>query len=579
MRILRTKLHRRAVAPAIALFVLCAVCATATTAGAAISRDLIATNANSKNVSKLSLSSSTGLLSSSFGPVLSSSFPRTIAVAPDGRTFYTANHTIPSMSRWSIADAGAYATVAPDVALSAASPAFSSLTPDGRFLYVTSSFFDGGLTTLRVQPDGSLAVLGVTPISGNGSSISVTPDGGRLYTCSTNGFYGFSVGADGSLTGLAGFPLTGAEYRCAALAITPDGHYLIATDNSTEKITSYAIGADGSLTRAAPWTLTGGINPEELAMAPNGRTAYAQNVGSGVIPGTISAFSIGADGALTHVGTDVTTSPAATFTPATAVSPDGRHVVSFAKSTGNNLRVFSTGADGSLAEVAGSPFASGGDNTVGDARQGIAFIPNQGPSATLVATGSSKTRTFTATGGDSDGSVVSYRWAFGDGSTATTTDAFTAHTYAADGEYTATVAPVDDENCSATDIYDGRRLLCNAAAGATGSVAIDALPPTITDAKLSKKRFKPGRKGTLLRYRISENAKITLTIKRRVGRKYRKAGTITFSTTVGSRSKRITGKLKGRKLKRGKYQLSIDATDSSGNTSARRTLRFVVLRS
>ncbi|RXK46279.1 PKD domain-containing protein [Halorientalis pallida] len=53
---------------------------------------------------------------------------------------------------------------------------------------------------------------------------------------------------------------------------------------------------------------------------------------------------------------------------------------------------------------------------------------------------------------DPDGSIESYEWAFGDGSTAT--GAFTTHAYTAPGEYTATLTVTDDDGATATAIVN-----------------------------------------------------------------------------------------------------------------------------
>lgn len=54
-----------------------------------------------------------------------------------------------------------------------------------------------------------------------------------------------------------------------------------------------------------------------------------------------------------------------------------------------------------------------------------------------------ETITFDAGGSDADGPVAEYRWAFGDGSTTTTTDPTVDHTYAGSGEYDVTLTVAD----------------------------------------------------------------------------------------------------------------------------------------
>jgi gliding motility-associated-like protein len=59
--------------------------------------------------------------------------------------------------------------------------------------------------------------------------------------------------------------------------------------------------------------------------------------------------------------------------------------------------------------------------------------------------------TFTTIG---NGNIASYEWAFGDGSTTTTTISTVTHAYAAFGTYTATVKAIDAGGCFATSRYD-----------------------------------------------------------------------------------------------------------------------------
>jgi PKD repeat protein len=88
---------------------------------------------------------------------------------------------------------------------------------------------------------------------------------------------------------------------------------------------------------------------------------------------------------------------------------------------------------------------------VGVGPREVAITPDQPPvaafSATAAAAGQASSFDASASS-DPHGSVASYRWHFGDGSTATTTSPMTTHTYASATTYTVTVTETDLEGCS-----------------------------------------------------------------------------------------------------------------------------------
>jgi len=89
----------------------------------------------------------------------------------------------------------------------------------------------------------------------------------------------------------------------------------------------------------------------------------------------------------------------------------------------------------------------------GGGGSGSGDTPNQAPVATFQVDAASGAApllvTFDASGSsDSDGTIVSYRWTFGDGQSAT--GASTTHTYASNGSYTATLTVTDDSGATAS---------------------------------------------------------------------------------------------------------------------------------
>lgn len=98
------------------------------------------------------------------------------------------------------------------------------------------------------------------------------------------------------------------------------------------------------------------------------------------------------------------------------------------------------------------PRAGSGGGDGGDGGDGGS--DNAAPTATVSASPSSpdvdETVTFDASGSsDSDGSIASYDWDFGDGSSAT--GATVTHSYGSSGQYTASVTVTDDDGATGND--------------------------------------------------------------------------------------------------------------------------------
>jgi len=183
-----------------------------------------------------------------------------------------------------------------------------AISPDGRFVYVAGNSADSLLVFSRDAATGRLTQLTGTagcirpnrtdcaPVTGldGPSAIVVAPDGTSLYVASSAGtLTSFKRDvATGTLTQLplgvgclsdgelGGCTAVGGLARASALAITPDGHTLIAAGTDDDAVLSFRRDpASGALTRVScvgspatagctPSTLIGG--PRGLVMRPSG---------------------------------------------------------------------------------------------------------------------------------------------------------------------------------------------------------------------------------------------------------------------------------------------------------------------
>jgi predicted phage tail protein len=117
---------------------------------------------------------------------------------------------------------------------------------------------------------------------------------------------------------------------------------------------------------------------------------------------------------------------------------------------------------------------------------------------------------------------------------------------------------------SASTFRVGRRLT---------ALKAQAAPPTAA-ATPAKAKAVPA--GTVLRYRLSEAATVTVDILPSKGTKF--LARLTRRAKAGARSLAFTGRMKGRTLKPGSYRMRVRATDAAGNRSAARTVPFRIVK-
>ncbi|HEY1286016.1 MAG TPA: hypothetical protein VGF04_08000 [Solirubrobacterales bacterium] len=97
-------------------------------------------------------------------------------------------------------------------------------------------------------------------------------------------------------------------------------------------------------------------------------------------------------------------------------------------------------------------------------------------------------------------------------------------------------------------------------------------------------RGKRVKHGTKFTYTLSEPARVKIAIERRApkrrkgGRRFAKATTLTSRKGAGRQSTSFSGRVRGRGLKPGRYRATIVATDGAGQTSAPRRINFRILR-
>jgi hypothetical protein len=238
------------------------------------------------------------------------------------------------------------------------------LSSDGRYLLAVDAG-SNQISVLRIKPGGSLQPVGGGPVSSNGvDPVSVAVHGDLVYVAnagtpvSTGGtnYTGFRLNPGGHLRPLAGSTVTLPDAsQPGDVLFSPDGGKLIGTRVATSLIDSFTVGGDGLLTAApgSPSTAQG-LGPFGSEFRPtNAAQLYVTNAHDGTNAGTVSAFAVGADGALTTIGAspfpDNQTAPCWV-----EISHDGQHLFAVNTASGS-ISSYSIATGGSLTLLQSTP--------------------------------------------------------------------------------------------------------------------------------------------------------------------------------------------------------------------------------
>lgn len=246
----------------------------------------------------------------------------------------------------SLSPAGAVATGGTGTGGGLGNQGAVTLTDDGRWLLVVNAG-SNDVSVFAVRPDG-LELTDRTP-SGGTQPISVTAHGGLVYVLNAGGdgnIAGFSLGNDGSLTGLAGSvrPLSAAGVGPAQIGFGRGGGVLAVTEKASNTITTYLIGPDG-LPSAPIANPSAGQTPFGFSFDHRGRLVVSEAFGGAVDASTTSLYEVRADGTLQVLDAAVpTTESAACWI---IISQNGRYAYTTNAGSGS-LSGYRIGSRGNL---------------------------------------------------------------------------------------------------------------------------------------------------------------------------------------------------------------------------------------
>lgn len=405
------------------------------------------------------------------------STPEAVAITPDGTEALVVDKT--NNSIWIVNTL--FNTLLGSIPVNGSEPVAIAISPDGNEAIVA----DSGSAQISVI---NLITRSVNEVSvgTDPTAVAFTPDGSLAFIANSgsNSVSVFNVSQGSVVNTLSLGAGTGPD----ALSVTPNGSDVWVAEGSSGQVIplivsnvetsgSGSIGAGGSDIGQA---ISVGVQPDALAVTPNGQALLVANAGSGTIT-PISLSGSPTPENPVDVGTSI--SPTSGRPDALAVVPSGGTLL---VADGAN----STVDEYTLATGSGAvalSFSSSVALSNASAPEGLAVIPDQHPVATFtVAPGlAPQASVFNASGSLApSSSIVSYAWTFGDGSSAVTTTPIESHVYSQPGTYEASVVETDANGGSTTGIYTGQT--ASASGGSSASFAKSftisgsPLPPSVS---------------------------------------------------------------------------------------------------
>jgi YVTN family beta-propeller protein len=510
--------------------------------------------------------------------------PHGVAITPDGLRAYVANTLDNTVSAIDVPTRQIVGSPIPV----GESPHGIAIAPDGLHALVANQQ-TGENSVSVIDTRANQTVGSPIPVGAGPSSIAITPDGSQAYVANMGGTV--SV-IDLRTNQTVGSPIT-VGTGAAGIAITPDRARVYVTNHLDDTVSVI----DTATNQVVGTPIPAGDDPEPIAITPDGSRVIV----GGYNPDTVTIIDTATNQPL---GSPI---PLGLSPNGIAVTPDG-------------ARAYLTNDDDSMTGPAILDVRTGqvtnGAIVLNNFTSGVAIVPNQPPRAAFTnpAAFSSRPMNFNATGStDPDGTIASYDWSFGDGSSALGAGPAPSHTFGL-GTFQVGLTLTDNEGCSARFVFTGQTASCSGGPVAAAGTNLVTGParPALTRVSQSARRWKTGTTlpqisrrrrlpvGTTFRFTLNEAARVRFAYTqarpgRRVGRrcvpltkrnKSRRAckrtvtaGVLTFNGQRGANRVRFKGRITRRKkLRPGRYTLVMTARDAGGVASAPRRLSFTIVK-
>jgi 6-phosphogluconolactonase (cycloisomerase 2 family) len=291
-----------------------------------------------------------------------------LAVSPDGMSLYVTNHggeegtAGDSVHQYDIRPDGTLSPKRPFELAAGDGPIDLVMHPNGQSVYVANELGDS-VSQYDVGPGGALSPKSPPTVTlqffGNETEdVEVSPDGNSVYVVGAPGVSQFDVGPGGALSPKSP-PSVHTGSQAVDLAMSPDGNSAYVTrccvhagNSSSASVLQYNADSSGRLSPKSPPTAISGARPTQIAVSPDGKSAYINDVlGSGVgAREYVLQYDVGSNGALSPKS-PFRVAPGGENSNEIVVSPDGKsvYVVNFGYPEPGNISQFDVGADGRLS--------------------------------------------------------------------------------------------------------------------------------------------------------------------------------------------------------------------------------------
>lgn len=296
---------------------------------------------------------------------VSNSVPQTntapvgLALDPSGKFLFAANSTGNSVSTFNVASDGTL-TQAGNPTPAGVGPHAAVIDPSGKYLLVTNST-SSSISVFSIDSGSGALTLTSTftgpPSLPQPTEILITPSGKFVYVLTpgtNNTVNGFTFSA-GTLTAMPASPFLAGK-GTIGIAVDPGEHFIYVANSSDNDVTGFTIGANGSLTPiAGTYSAPGGTQPSALAVDPSGKFLYVSTPGS---TASVWVFSItSGSGILTPIsGSPFNLSAGAQFL---VMEPSGKYFY-IGNEASHNVAGYSYDSNtGVPTTISGSPFSVG----------------------------------------------------------------------------------------------------------------------------------------------------------------------------------------------------------------------------